>query len=171
METTDAILLRRTKLSDTSLIVTWLSLEHGKIKTVAKGARRAKSSFTGKLDLFYEAEILWSRSRKSELHILKEVSLKEPYEGLRLSFAKVQLASYFVELLELVTEVEQPAPELYDLLKRALRHVTTQSASLRALVHFENETARFLGIANSAHTAAEAIVSVYGRLPKSRPAL
>ena len=171
METTDAILLRRTKLSETSLIVTWLSLEHGKLKTVAKGARRPKSSFTGKLDLFYEAEIQFSRSRKSELHILKEVLIKEPYEGLRLSFAKVQLASYFVELLELVTELEQPVPELYDLLRRALGHVNAEPASLRALVHFENETVRLLGIQNGAQTAAVAIGRVYGRLPQSRAGL
>lgn len=168
METTEAILLRRTKLSETSLIVTWLSLVDGKLKTVAKGARRPKSSFTGKLDLFYEAEIQFSRSRKSELHILKEVMVKESHEGLSRSFQKVQLASYFVELTELVTELEQPVPELFDLLQRALRYLNSQPASLRALLHFENEMARLLGIQNGTISAAVAIGRVYGRLPQTR---
>ena len=68
-----AILLRKRKFSDTSLIVSWCSESLGCIQTVAKGARRAKSPFAGKLDLFFEAEIQIARSRKSSLHTLTEV--------------------------------------------------------------------------------------------------
>jgi recombinational DNA repair protein (RecF pathway) len=52
LDTTPAILLRKMKLTETSLIVTWLTEHHGKLKTVAKGARQAKSRFAGRLDLF-----------------------------------------------------------------------------------------------------------------------
>src|SRR5438067_3031881 len=100
METTHAILMRKTLLSDTSLIVTWFTERHGKIKTVAKGARRPKSPFAGKLDLFFDAEIQWIRSKKSELHTLKEVMLREPFEGLREKYPRTQLAAYFVEVVE-----------------------------------------------------------------------
>ncbi|PYT36826.1 MAG: DNA repair protein RecO, partial [Acidobacteria bacterium] len=78
METTAAILLRKRKLSDTSLIVSWCTESFGCIQTVAKGARRPKSPFSGKLDLFFEAEISIVRSRKSDLHTLTEVVLKNP---------------------------------------------------------------------------------------------
>src|SRR5947208_2775316 len=57
MESTVAILLRKRKFSDTSLIVSWCTESLGCIQTVAKGARRAKSPFAGKLDLFFEAEL------------------------------------------------------------------------------------------------------------------
>ena len=93
METTTAILLRKTKLSDTSLIITWFTEGHGKLKTVAKGARRPKSPFAGKLDLFFDAEISFARSKKSELHTLREVVLKNPREGLRKEYRRVQLAA------------------------------------------------------------------------------
>ena len=73
MEKARGIVTRVTKLGDTSLIVHWCSREAGLIKTVAKAARRATSPFAGKLDLFVEAELVWSQSRKSDLHILKEV--------------------------------------------------------------------------------------------------
>ena len=72
METTPAILLRRIKLTESSLIVTWFTEAQGKLKTVAKGARRPRSPFAGRLDLFYLAEITYSRSRQSELHGLRE---------------------------------------------------------------------------------------------------
>src|SRR5439155_1805720 len=94
-DTTGAILLRRPLLTDTRLIVTWLTEKEGKLKTVAKGARRPKSWFAGKLDLFFHAEISFAHSKKSDLHILREVVLGEPFEGLRENYRRTQLAAYF----------------------------------------------------------------------------
>ena len=48
-------IIRRIPLTESSMIVTWCTKDHGLLKTVAKGARRPKSQFSGKLDLFYEA--------------------------------------------------------------------------------------------------------------------
>ena len=172
MEITPAILLRKTKLTDTSLIVTWFTAAHGKIKTVAKGARRPKSRFAGMLDLFYDCEIQFARSRRSELHQLREVSLRNPHEALRLDYPRVALAAYFVELIELVTEPDHPAPELYELLQRAFGFLNANAASQRALLHFESELTRLLGIQGQPGvSAAVAIGRVYHRLPSSRPAL
>lgn len=172
METTAAILLRKTKLTETSLIVTWFTAEHGKIKTVAKGARQARSRFAGLLDLFFDCEIQFARSRRSELHILREVALTNPHEGLRLDFPRVALASYFVELVESVTEPDHPAPEIYELLQRAFGYLHHQPAALRALLHFEAELVRLLGIQGQVGvTPAVAIGRVYHRLPGARPGL
>src|SRR5436189_6468004 len=79
VESTAAILLRKRKLSDTSLIIAWCTESLGCIQTAAKGARRARSPFAGKLDLFFEAEIQIARSRKSSLHTLSEVVLRNPF--------------------------------------------------------------------------------------------
>jgi DNA repair protein RecO (recombination protein O) len=172
LETTTAILLRRHKLSETSLVVTWLAETCGKIKTVAKGARRPRSPFAGKLDLFYEADIQFVRSRRSDLHTLKEAVLREPFEGLRLDFHRVELASYFVELLDLVTEPDHPAPDLLDLLRRALGYLNINAPDLRALLHFEAELARLAGVHGAPGvTPAVAIGRLFGRLPSARPAL
>jgi DNA repair protein RecO (recombination protein O) len=141
------------------------------LKTVAKGARRSKSPFAGRLDLFYECEIQFARSRRSDLHTLRELVLRTTHEGLRLDAGRVALAAYFVELLELVTEAEHPVPELFELFQRALTHLNKTAASMRALLHFEAELARLLGIQNPAITAAVAIGRVYHRLPSPRPQL
>ena len=169
MDTTLAILLRKTKLSDTSLIITWFTEGHGKLKTVAKGARRPKSPFAGKLDLFFDAEIAFARSRKSELHTLREAVLKNPREGLRKDYRRVQLAAYFVELIELVTESDHAAPDLYDLLKRGLDYLEANPPTKRALLHFESELTRVLGIRDQKEASpARALGHVHGRLPAGR---
>src|SRR5437764_2113605 len=79
MESTTAILLRKRKLSDTSLIISWCTESLGCIQTVARGARRAKSPFAGKLDLFFEAEIQIARSRKSDLYTYAEFAFRHPF--------------------------------------------------------------------------------------------
>ena len=169
---TAAILLRKTKLTETSLIVSWFTAAHGKIKTVAKGARQPKSRFAGVLDLFFDCEIQFARSRRSELHILREVALRQPHAGLRLDYRRVALASYCVEIVELVTEPDHPAPEIYDLLQRAFGYLNDHAATPRAMLHFEAELVRLLGIQGQAGvTPAVAIGRAYHRLPGARAKL
>ena len=173
-ETTNAILLRRRKLSDTSLIISLCTEDFGCLETVARGARRPKSPFAGKLDLFFEVEAQFSRSRRSNLHTLTEVVLGDPYAGIRKNYLRTQTASYFVELIEISTEPEHPAPELFYLLRRAFRYLDQNDPDLRAVHHFESELARFAGVHGPAilkRSAAVALGSLYGRLPPGRAGL
>ena len=174
MESTTAILLRRRKFSDSSLIVSWCTESLGCIQTMAKGARRSRSPFAGKLDLFYEAEIQISRSRKSSLHTLTEVVLREPYAGIRQNYGRTQTAAYFVELIELCTERDHHEPELFGLLRRAFSYLDANDSSLAAISHFERELARIAGVhddrALKAHPAF-ALGNLFGKLPMSRAPL
>src|SRR5438105_7274195 len=136
METTSAILLRKRKFSDTSLIVSWCTESLGCLDTVAKGARRPKSVFAGKLDLFFEVEIQLKRSRRSTLHILTEAVLRNPFAGIRESYLRTQAASYFVELVEISTAPEHPVPEVFKLLQRAFGFLDAHEPDLRAVRHF-----------------------------------
>src|SRR5258707_904583 len=77
IESTSGLILRTRPLTETSLIVSWLTQDFGRIATVARGARRPKSPFAGKLDLFYLADLSFQRSRRSDLHTLREASLRE----------------------------------------------------------------------------------------------
>ena len=142
MQSTAAILLRKRKFSDTSLIVSWCTESLGCIQTVAKGARRPKTPFAGKLDLFYETEISIVPSRKSTLHTLTEVELKNPFAGIRKNYLRTQTAAYFVELIEICTERDHHEPELYSLLRRAFGYLDRSDPDLRAVSHFETELAR-----------------------------
>lgn len=171
METDSAILLRKIKLTESSLIVTWLTQTHGKLKTVAKGARRPRSAFAGRLDLFFAAEITFARSRQSELHALREAAVRDAREGLRQVYARTELASYFVELIDFTTEVEHPAPEIYDLLRRALDYLAGGEPTRRAMLHFETQLSGLLGLTganNAGDDAAQSIAHLAGRLPEGR---
>src|SRR5256714_12580238 len=174
MESSVAILLRKRKFSDTSLIVSWCTESLGCIQTVAKGARRPKSPFAGKLDLFFEAEIQIARSRKSDLHTLTEVALRNPFAGIRENFRRTQAASYFVELIEICTESDHHDSELFALLRRAFTYLSENDPNLRAVLHFETELARIAGVHDTKMLKSDpamALANLFGRLPSSRAEL
>jgi len=174
VDTTAAILLRKRKFSDTSLIVSWCTESFGCVQTMAKGARRPKSPFGGKLDLFFEAEISIVRSRKSDLHTLTELVLKNPFAGIRSKYLRTQTAAYFVELIEICTERDHREPELFGLLHRAFGYLDANDPTARAVAHFETELARIAGVHDQSRLRfdpAFALGNLFGRLPLSRTPL
>jgi len=145
IETATGIILRTRPLTETSLIVNWLTPALGRISTVAKGARRPKSPFAGKLDLFYEADFSFARSRHSELHTLREVSLLATHPTLRKEMGYLQQASYCAALIEQTTERETPLPEIHRLLAGLLAYLPTQPPQPRTVYAFELKLLHELG--------------------------
>jgi DNA repair protein RecO (recombination protein O) len=141
---------------------------------VARGARRAKSAFAGKLDLFFEAEIQIARSRKSDLHTLTEVAVRNPFAGIRKNYLRTQTAAYFVELIEVCTESDHHEPELFALLHRAFAYLSENNPTPKAVSHFEAELARIAGVHDVRtlkQDPASALAGLFGRLPISRATL
>lgn len=164
MEESPAILIRRNRWSETSWIVTWLTRDHGKISTMARGARRSSSPHAGKLDLFYKAEISYAVSRKSPLHTLRELHVVEPFDASATSCANVFVAGYFAELTDLITQPGEPVEPVYGLLDRAIGFLRARPASVRVLGHFESELCRLTGI----HHSLDSLATYCGRIPASR---
>lgn len=165
---THAILLRKTRLTESSLIVTWLSASHGRVKTVAKGVFRPKSRLAGVLDSLHLCEIQFAPARSGDLHSLREATLLDAFVNVRRDYPRLVLAAYGVELIERTTEAEFPMPELFDLLQRLLRFLDANVGSQKALRHFEAELVRLLGVAQPGIPAEESLEAVLHRLPVNR---
>ena len=143
---TSGFILRTRPLTDTSLIIHWLTPDCGRIATVAKGARRTKSPFAGKLDLFYRCDFSFSRSRSAELHTLREVSLRETHSALRRDLAALQQAAYAVAWLEQTTEIETPLPGLYLLFRDWLQHLAATTPACHLVFGLELKLLHELGL-------------------------
>src|SRR6267154_4446995 len=146
IETGAGLILRTRPLTDTSLIIHWLTPEFGRVATVAKGERRPKSPFSGKLDLFYLAEFSFQRSRRSELHQLREVSRRETHAAIRQEMEYLQQASYCAALIEQTTEMETPLPEIFSLMTGFLKHLPNHPPQPQTLFAFEVKLLSELGL-------------------------
>lgn len=146
IETATGLVLRTRALTETSLIVQWLTPTLGRLSTVAKGAYRPKSPFRGKLDLFYLADFSFSRSQRSNLHTLSEVSLVGTHSALRQELWAFQQASYGAALIEQTTEAETPLPEIYELMRGFLQGLTERAPQPRMVLAFELKLLGALGL-------------------------
>jgi DNA repair protein RecO (recombination protein O) len=146
IETAAGLVLRTRPLTETSLIVHWLTPDLGRVVTVAKGAHRAKSPFRGKLDLFYLADFSFSRSRRSELHTLREVSLRETHSGLRKDLGRLQQGAYCAALVEQATETETPLPHVFALMIGFLGHLVARPQEAATVFSFELKLLTELGL-------------------------
>lgn len=146
IESATGLILRTRPLTETSLIVCWLTPELGRISTVAKGARGPKSPYRGKLDLFYRADFTFSRSRRSELHTLRELELRETHGMLRRDLGRLQQAAYAVSLVEQATETETPLAEVFGLMGALLAQLSAHSAQIHNLLAFELKLLAELGL-------------------------
>jgi DNA repair protein RecO (recombination protein O) len=145
-ECATGLILRTYPLTETSLIVNWLTAEQGRIATVAKGARRPKSPFRGKLDLYFLADFSFIRSRRSELHNLCEVALRETHDQLRRDLGWLHQAAYAAALIEQFTEPDTPLPEIFTLLQGFLQHLPRQAKTPRSIFALEIKLLAEMGL-------------------------
>ena len=146
IESATGLILRTRPLTETSLIVHWLTPDFGRIATVAKGARRLKSPFLGKLDLFYLADFSFSRSRRSDLHTLREVSLRETHGALRQDIGRLRQAAYAAAFVEQATETETPLPAVFELIREFLAGLCRHPSAPQMVLAFELKLLHELGL-------------------------
>ena len=140
------LILRTRPLTETSLIVQWLTPDFGRIATVAKGARRAQSPFLGQLDLFYLADFSFSHSHRSDLHTLGEVSLRETHGPLRQDLGRLRQAAYAASFIEQATETETPLPAVFDLMRDFLASLGRHPFAPQMVLAFELKFLLELGL-------------------------
>jgi DNA repair protein RecO (recombination protein O) len=148
-ENAHGIILRVRPLTETSQIVHWLTSGHGRLGTVAKGARRAKSAFRGKLDLLFEGGFTFRRSRQFDLHILREVNIETTHINLRGDIPRLQLLAYATRFIERATEPENSLPGIHAIFSTLLNHLDTHTTRPALVYALEIKLLNELGLAPS----------------------
>lgn len=113
-----AIVVRKTKLSESDLILTLLSQDGSQIRAVAKGARKPSSVFSSRLELFSTCDVLLAGGRN--LDIVKEARLVSSCEHIRQSIERTACAAPVAEILAHVSERDLSCPKLFDMSEVAL---------------------------------------------------
>ncbi len=109
-----AICIRAVDYSETSQVVTLFGRAAGKIRAIAKGSKRPKSSFDGPMEPLSFGPIVFSGAHKDRLATLTEFQ-PQPVRGeVRHNLAALHSALFAAELLDLLTEEYDPHPELFD---------------------------------------------------------
>ena len=144
-EKATTIVLRTVDFMESSLVVTLFSKEFGKIRGLAKGAKRLKGPFESALDLLALCRIVFLRKTSESLDLLTEAKLVRSFRPAGHDLSGLYAAYYTIELLNELTHDYDPYPELFDLADETLQAMSAGEPVLRRVLRFELGLLRILG--------------------------
>src|SRR5438270_8813023 len=113
-EKATALVLNVVDFSETSSVVTLFTREFGKIRGLAKGARRLKGPFESALDLLAISRIVFLRKSPGTLDLLTEAKLQRRFRPRSRNLSSLYAGYYVAELLAELTDDHDLHPELFD---------------------------------------------------------
>ena len=147
------IVLRGYPFGDADRVVVLLSPNHGKLRAVAKGIRKTKSRFGGRLEPFTHVDLLLYEGRN--LDTVTQVSVVEIFANLRRDLDRVVAAGTMVEAIDAVAQEDEPSHRLFLLLQRGLRALEANPAQSDLVSAFLLKLAEVLGLAPALNGCAE----------------
>ena len=118
----NAIVLRAVNYRDFDRMLTLFSREEGKISAAARGAHRQKSPLSAASTQFCTGEYVLEE--KNGKYPVRTCMLDAAYYPLREDARRLAYASALTQMCEEIVQPAQPAPELYDMLLRALAYLS-----------------------------------------------
>jgi DNA repair protein RecO (recombination protein O) len=143
-EQATGLIVRAIDWSESSRIVTLWTREFGKVRALAKGARRLKSNFEVALDLLNNCDMVLHRKATGGLDLLTEARVRERFPVLRSSMPAYYAGCYVAELLAEGTADHDPHPDLYDAALATFRGLAAGPTSV-LVAGFELTLLRELG--------------------------
>lgn len=131
----EAIVLKRTGFGEADRLLTLYSREKGKIKAIAKGARKPQSRKTGHVELFMRTQFLFAQGR--DLAIITQAEMVDAYPSLREDLVRATYAAYAVELLDRFTVENDRHVGIYELLAAALGWLAATDDLMLAARYYE----------------------------------
>ena len=111
---TRAISLKTAPFAEADKMVTLFTRERGKIRAIAKGARRVPSSLGGRVEPFTYGNYFIVALRS--IDIISQVEVVESFQRLRDDARRLPSALYILRLVKEGVAEGQRYPELFDLL-------------------------------------------------------
>lgn len=138
-----AIVLKRSDVGEADRLLTLLTLQRGKLRAVAKGARKPSARKTGHVELFNAVELQIAVAR--EIDMVIQAQTVEPFLRLRGDLDRLSYAYYFAELIDRLVQEEIEQHEIYDLMFDALHWLETTEHLGRTARYFEMQLLDALG--------------------------
>ncbi len=135
-----AVVLGRLDYSESSQILVLFTQEHGKVRAIAKGAKRStKTRFSPGIDLLEIGSVMLSirHERAEGLATLTEWKQTKSLSGLREKLDRLSAAQYAAEITARLTEDWDPHPELFDDLLRTLGALSESLDVLNLVAAFQ----------------------------------
>ena len=117
---TQGIVLRAMRLGEADRIVTFYTQHHGRVRAVAKGVRKSKSRFGGRLDAFTHVDLMLYKSR-GDLDIVTQADILGRPRKIRADYPSFCAASAMADAVDRTTPERERNPRAFLLLRSGLQ--------------------------------------------------
>jgi DNA repair protein RecO (recombination protein O) len=124
---TQAVVLRSIRFGEADRIVHLYTPHRGRVGAIAKGARRARSRFGGRLEPFFRLDLVLHEGR-SELLTVTGAQTIDGYARLRGDAAALDSAARACDALSRLFDTNEPHPDVYNLLCNELALLDADAA-------------------------------------------
>ncbi len=140
----EAVVLRHSDWGEADRLLTLYTREKGKVRAIAKGARKVRSRKAGHLEPFTRVTLQLARGR--DLLIVTQAETLDAYQPLREDLLKIGYAAYVAELLDRFTyEDESENRTIFRLLTETLSRISNEPDPWLALRYYEVHLLNHLG--------------------------
>ena len=112
---TEAVVLRSIRYGEADRILHLYSLDRGRLSAIAKGSRRSRSRFGGRLEPFFRLRLDLHEGR-SDLLTVTGAETVSPYTRLRGDSSSIEAAARGCDAVARIFDSEEPHPEVFNLL-------------------------------------------------------
>ncbi len=137
-------MLRARPLGEADRIIRLFTSERGKLDAVAKGVRRAKSHFAGRLEFGNECELQMHHGRSLDVIVNADI-VRAPWERL-VEPERFATAQLIAELVDAFCEPDLAVPEVYALLSGVLSAIAATETPRALVPRFSLRLLASLGI-------------------------
>jgi DNA repair protein RecO (recombination protein O) len=142
---TEAIVLRAIDYGESDRIVTFCTADFGKIRGIAKGARRSRKRFANAIEPFCFSRILFSRRSPDSLALIEGCDVLSHFPGIRSDLEKTLAASCLIDLTDHFTPEDKKSAASFCLLLDFLRLLEETAFTETLLRFFEIRLLRISG--------------------------
>jgi DNA repair protein RecO (recombination protein O) len=131
-----AVVIGSLPLGESDRIVTFFSRQFGKIRGVARAARRMRSRFAGSLELLTLGDLVFFDTGRGELVQVDHFDVARPFAAVRADLERLGQAAWMVECVGRLTADRDPNPALFGLLVRGLASLEAGAPPRRVAIAF-----------------------------------
>lgn len=131
-----AVVIGSFPLGESDRVVTFFSHDYGRVRGVARAARRIRSRFGGSLELFTLGQLVFFDTGHGDLVRVDHFDVTRPFAAIRENLARLGEAAWVVEVVARTTGERDRQPALYGLLVRALQAMEIATRPARVAVCF-----------------------------------
>jgi DNA repair protein RecO (recombination protein O) len=142
---TSGFVLRCLNYGESDLIVTFFSHDFGKLKGIAKGAKKSKKRFANVFEPFSLTNIIFTRKNRDTLAFIESCDIIDHYHTIRQDLEKTLIASYFIDLTDHFSPEGKKNEKVFQLLQNFLVMLGREKSSDAIVRFFEMRLLKLTG--------------------------